>query len=70
MTNYVRRGRYLVARNSDNAHLGQNGSVRRVTGRNGTTVLQLGPTFAEPVEAIRQDPTANLMAELKGRKIN
>lgn len=61
---------------SSNRHLasargvsqGHSGSVRRVTGKGGTTVMRLGPTFAEPVHAIKENPVPGLIAELEEQK--
>ena len=64
-SNYVRRGRYLVPRNSNNDPLASSGSVRRVSGVGGTTVMKIGPSFAEPAHKIKNDPEPGLMAELE-----
>lgn len=65
MSNYTRRGRYLVARNGSSSS--RSGSVRRVTGRDGQMVTRLGPSFAEGHEVI-EDPKSGLIAGLESQK--
>ena len=65
MSNYTRRGRYLVARKSTG--MSRDGSVRQVRGMNGQVVTRLGPTFSEGHE-VNEDPTSGLIAELTAQK--
>ncbi len=69
MSNYVRRGRYLVARNSSNAPRSSSG-VEVISGRGGSTVFRVGSNFAQPAEAPDEDKagTAELIAELHRQK--
>lgn len=48
-----------------NAHTPLHRDVQIVNGRYGTKVYKLGPTFAEPTEAVKQDPGPELVRELE-----
>ena len=64
MSNYKRRGRFLVPVNEPS---------NTITGKHGSRVHRVGSNHGAamyPTEAPKIDPVPGLLAELKGRKVN